>query len=107
MDERRQRKQWTGAEIAHLLRRLLVDKEEMSQGCEELGCHPSQVYRWQKDLFDRGAELFERRRPQANGQGRTAQAQVAALEAQVRRKDAVLAELMEEHVRLKKTFGGA
>ena len=107
MDERRQRRQWTGAKIAVVLRRVLVDKEEISRVCEELGCHPSQVYRWQKELFERGGELFERRRPQANGQARAAQEQVAELEAQLRRKDAVLEELMEEHVRLKKTFGGA
>lgn len=107
MDERQQRKHWSGTEIAGVLRRVLVGKEEISRVCEEVGCCPSQVYRWQRELFERGAELFERPARKEEGELRAVREQAAALEVTLRRKDAVLAELMEEHVRLKKTLGGA
>ena len=107
MQERQQRKQWTGAEIIAVVKRVAVDGEEISKVCEEVGCCPSQVYRWQKELFERGGELFERRKAKEDSELRAARERAAELESRLRRKDEVLAELMEEHVRLKKTTGGA
>ena|SRR3990172_6008039 len=106
MEEKQQRKRWTGEEIGKVLRRYLVEKEELSRICEEAGCHPSQVYRWQKELFDGVAGVFERRRPKEEAELTEARERAAELEAKLLRKDQVLAELMEEHVRLKKKDGG-
>ena len=102
MGEKRRR--WTGAEIVAVLRRHLVDKVELSTVCEETGCCPSQFYRWQKMFFDGGAAVFDRKPPEAKVD-RDAERRAAELDAQLRRKDAVLAKLMEEHVLLKKVTG--
>ena len=104
MAEKQTRKRWTGEEIVGLLRRYLKDRRELSQVCEEAGCHPSQVLRWEKQFFDGGAKVFDRKRAEAR-QAEAARERVEALEQKVRRKDAVLAELMEEHVALKKKSG--
>jgi len=63
---------------------------------------PTQFYDWQKRFFDNGAAAFERSgKPKQDPQKQ----RVEALEQKLRRKDEVLGELMEEHVKLKKDLG--
>ena len=62
-------------------------------------------YLWQKQFFENGTAAFEN-----NGQRRKADQdakdrKIAALEDKLQRKNEVLAELMEEHVQLKKELG--
>jgi transposase-like protein len=97
------RKHYTAQEKMSILRRHLVDRVPVSDLCDELGLQPTVFYRWQKMLFEKGASAFESR---SNGRPKAAQERkMAALEAKLRRKDEVLAELMEEHVALKKSLG--
>jgi transposase-like protein len=100
------RKRWTGEEIVAVLERVLVKHEELSKVCEEAGCRPSQFYRWQKEFFLGGHKVFNRNAAE-EARAKEAQEKVTLLEAKVQRKDQVLAELMEEHVALKKTAGAA
>jgi len=96
------RKRFTSEEKVRILRRHLVEKVPVSQVCQEDGIQPTQFYRWQQTLFENGAAAFERT------DGRKASAQegrISFLESRIQRKDEVLAELMEEHVALKKSLG--
>lgn len=98
----KQRKHWTAADKVKLLRRHLVEKVPVSQVCEEAGIQPTQFYRWQQIFFENGASAFERAaRPETSAQSQ----RIAFLESKIQRKDEVLAELMEEHVALKKSLG--
>lgn len=104
---REQRKQITGAEKLAILRRYLVDKVPISQLCDEHGLQPSQVYYWQKQLFEQGALIFERGKNERRAR-RTEDAkdqQIAQLQQKLAKKNEVVAELMEEHVQLKKELG--
>ena len=51
-----------------ILKRYLVEKTPISDLCDEYGIQPSQVYQWQKVLFENGAAAFER----SGRRGRTA-----------------------------------
>jgi transposase-like protein len=96
------RKRFSAEEKAKVLRRHLVDKVPVSELCEEHGIQPTVFYRWQKQLFEGAATLFERQSPKKD---RRTEAKVQALEAKIRKKDEVLGELLEEHVALKKSLG--
>lgn len=98
----RKRKRLTAEAKVRVLRRHLVDKVPVSDLCEEYGIQPTVFYRWQKQLFEGAADLFERQSPRKD---RKSEAKVQALESKIRKKDEVLAELMEEHVALKKSLG--
>lgn len=98
----RNRKRFGAEEKAKVLRRHLVDKVPVSELCEEYGIAPTVFYRWQKQLFEGAASLFERQSPRKD---RREAERVQALESKIRKKDEVLAELMEEHVALKKSLG--
>lgn len=99
----KQRRHFTSEEKVKALRRHLVEKVPISDLCEELGVQPTQFYRWQQTFFENGPLTFER----SGGRSKTSsEAQrIAFLESKIRRKDEVLAELMEEHVALKKSLG--
>jgi transposase-like protein len=100
------RRQWSGEEILKVLKRYLVERVELSGVCEEFGVHPSQVYRWQAQMFSEGAAVFERRRTKREKKAdKKAEQRAARLEAKLQSKNEVLSELMEEHVKLKKSLG--
>lgn len=102
------RRQWAGQgdAILRILKRHLVDREDVSKICAEEKIQPSQVYRWQAQLFTDGAAVFERK----NGSGERrerieALSKIASLEQKLQKKNEVLSELLEEHVSLKKELG--
>jgi transposase len=98
----KQRKHLTAADKVKVLRRHLVEKIPVSQVCEEAGIQPTQFYKWQQIFFENGAAAFDRPgRPQSSAH----EQRIAFLESKIQRKDEVLAELMEEHVALKKSLG--
>jgi transposase len=105
MGDSRKKKRWKPEEIVAILKRVLMDRAEVSKVCEEAGCCPSQVYRWQKEFFDQGAGVFQRSNGSDDKRVRQLAAKAEALEAKLRRKDEVLSELMEEHLRTKKALG--
>ena len=85
------------------LQRHAMEKVPVSQICQELNVQPSAFYIWQRELYMRGASLFDTK-PGPHKSDRS-QEKVTALEARLVKKDEVIAELLEEHVALKKTLG--
>ena len=101
------RKQLTPEQKVSVVRRHLLEKVPVSDLCDELGIHPTQYYNWQKLLFENGTLAFERRTNQANKrrQEDAATKKIAQLETKLQKKNEVVAELLEEHVQLKKELG--
>lgn len=98
------RKHFTAAEKVAILRRHLLEQVPVSDLCDEYGVHPTVFYRWQKQLFENGATAFEYR---PKGAKDATSKKLAALEEKLVRKNEVLSELMEEHIKLKKALGDA
>jgi transposase len=99
---KKERKHYTSEEKVSILRRHLVDKEPISKLYNELGLQPTVFYRWQKEFFENGACGFEQKaRPNHSAE----QERIAYLEKKIQTKDEVLAELMGEHVALKREIG--
>ncbi|MGE0407434.1 MAG: transposase [Candidatus Korobacteraceae bacterium] len=99
---RKQRKHYTAEEKVAILRRHLLEQEPVSKLCDEFGLQPTVFYRWQKEFFENGAAAFQSR---ARGNGPAEQERIEYLEKKIQRKDEVLAELMGEHIALKKSLG--
>ena len=99
---RKERKHYTPEEKGAILRRHLLDKVPVSDLCDELGLQPTVFYRWQKDFFENGAAAFSgKSRPDHQAE----QQRIEFLEKKIQTKDEVLAELMAEHIALKKSLG--
>ena len=88
------------------LRRRPLDKVPVSDLFEELSLKSTVFYRWQKELFENGAVAFQsQERP--HRQVEEKQKRIEFLEKKVQTKDEVLAELMAEHIALKKVLGNS
>ncbi len=99
----RSRRRISGAEKAAKVRRHLIDKVPVSDLCDGLGLQPTQIYTWQKQLFENGEAAFDR--PSRKTKQESAKDQkIAGLEAKLQKKNEVVAELLEEHVQLKKVL---
>ena len=99
------RKHYSSQEKVAILRRHLVDDVPVSDLCDHYQIHPTLFYQRQKIFFEHGAAAFDqagkRHRAQADAKDR----KIAQLQEKLARKNEVFAELMEEHVQLKKQLG--
>jgi transposase-like protein len=99
---RKPRKNYTPVEKVALLRRHLIDHVPVSDLCDEHRLSPTLFYAWQKLFFENGSVAFERKNAAPENQHlRT----ISALRDKLQRKNEVVAELMEEHIKLKKDLG--
>lgn len=98
----RKRKNYTPEEKVAILRRHLLEKVPVSDLCDELGLNPNVFYGWQKQLFENGGTAFQKTRGR---QADRRDEKIEKLEAKLAQKNEVLAELMQEHVQLKKELG--
>ncbi|MFQ5918047.1 MAG: transposase [Candidatus Binatia bacterium] len=97
------RRQFKPQEKVRILRLHLLEQKPISDICDEYGLNPTVFYRWQKQFFEHGAAAFERNK---NGSAdRKLEKQNAWLKAKLAYKDQVIAEIVADHVRLKKELG--
>jgi len=86
------------------LKRHLLEGTPVSEICDELGIKPTVFYSWQKLLFENAHLAFDNGRKSKVAED-AKEKKIEQLEAKVQRKNEVLAELMEEHTKLKKDLG--
>ena len=98
------RKHLQGNEKIKLLKKHFIDKQPISEVCEAAKIPPGSFYLWQRELFDRGAAIFDFGR-RGSKKADAAERKIAALEAKLAQKNEVIAELMQETLKLKKANG--
>ena len=100
------RKRFTAEEKVRLLRLHLLEKQPISDICDQHGLNPNVFYRWQKQFFENGATAFDQA---GNGrkdrQSKRLGEKISQLQAKLSHKDEVIAEIMASHVALKKSLG--
>jgi transposase-like protein len=85
-----------------ILRLHLLENKPVSEVCEEHQITPTQFYQWQKIFFDNGATAFGKPGPKATN---SLEQKITKLEEKLKRKDEVIAEIMADHICLKKELG--
>ena len=88
----KQRRRFSGEEKVSAVKRHLVDNIPVSDLCDELGLLPTQFYQWQKQLFEQGVAAFDK----SGGNSNVSAGRIAALEGVLARRNAALAELVEQ-----------
>lgn len=100
---REPRRKFTPEQKASILREHLLDKTPVSDLCDKHGIRPTVFYRWQREMFENAPRLFEHKN---KGRKKPAlERKIAALESKISHKDAVIAEIMGDHIALKKALG--
>ena len=99
------RRHFTPDQKAQIVRRHLSGKEPVSNLADEFGLQPSQIHTWVKLVLDQAEKAFQ------PGPGRPPRIEqvkdkkIEHLQAKLVQKNEVIAELMDEHVQLKRTWG--
>ena len=101
----KQRRSFGDTEKMGILREHLLDRVPVSKLCDKYDIQPTQLYQWQKKLFEEGGMVFRQPRGKSSRQRSAEATRIEKLEAKVQEKNEVLAELMGEHVALKKSLG--
>ena len=99
---RKKRRHFSGAEKVEILKRHFVGGETVSAICEGLKLQPTVFYDWQRKFFENGAKAFDQ---ESRRDERKLEERNRALEARLQNRDEVIAELMAEHLALKKSLG--
>jgi transposase-like protein len=108
---RKTRRKFSPLQKAEVVRRHLADKVPVSNLADELGLQPSRIHSWVQHALSRVEESFAPGKKGGRGPDEKDQkianleAKVAKQELQLAKKNEVVAELMQEHVQLKKEFG--
>jgi transposase len=100
---KRQPRRYSPEEKAKILRLHLLEQVPISEICEKHGIHPTMFYQWQKALFENAAAALDGRQGVRSASRQTEA--IEAMEGKLKRKDEVLAVVVEEMVRLKKELG--
>lgn len=100
----RKRRHFTAQQKAEIVRRHLAGKEAVSDLADEFGVQPSQIHNWINQVLSQAERAFDR--PSGNRRLEEAKdRKIAFLEGKLANKNEVIAELMQEHVQLKKELG--
>jgi transposase-like protein len=104
MKEKQKRQASSAEKKVEIVRRHLIDKVPVSNLCDEYKIIPNLYYRWQSSFFENGALAFQTPK-EADRQQQAYQRQIDVLEKKLGIKNEVMAELMAEHLQLKKNLG--
>ena len=100
------RRKFSAQQKVQILRQHLVEKVPISGVCDQNGIQPTQFYQWQKVFFENGAAAFEKSSDKRNGiLNNKLEQKLSRLESKLANKDEVIAEIMADHIRLKKNLG--
>jgi len=104
---KKSRRRFTPDQKAAIVRRHLVDKVPISDLCDEYKIQPSMLYTWQKAVIENASRAFDGAAEQKGASSREAELarRIEQLEAKLAKKDAIIAEISEEYVTLKKELG--
>jgi len=84
----RSRRTFTAQEKAAAVKRYLVDKIPVSDLCDQLGLQPTQIYAWQKQLFENAEAAFVTPGRKSK-QGDAKDKKIQSLEAKIQVKNEV------------------
>lgn len=94
------RKRYSAETKVSILREHLEQNTSVADICEKYRIHPNQFYRWKKEFFENAVEIFSHKK--RNNQKDT---QVANLEKTLKERNEIIAELLQENLKLKKLSG--
>ena len=97
------RKKHTAEAKVKILREHLENQVSISELSERYGIHPNLLHKWKKELFEGALEIFNKKHKKEKRQQGY---KTKALEEKLKKKDSLIAEIIEENIHLKKNING-
>ena len=96
-----ERQRYSSEKKVSILREHFEKNIPVADICEKYRIHPNQIYKWKKVLFEGAVETFSLKKKNT----RKEQDRQNKLEARLKDRNEVIAELLEENLKLKKEDG--
>jgi transposase len=94
------RKRYSPENKVSILREHLEKNISVADICEKHRLHPNQLYRWKKELFENASEIFSSKRSKKKDN-----IKFVKLKNIIKERNEVIAELLQENLKLKKLSG--
>lgn len=94
------RQRLTAEAKVSILKEHLENHISVADICEKYRIHPNQFYQWKKTFFENAVELFTKKKSKNQSDRDRAQ-----FEETLRERNEVIAELLQENLKLKKLSG--
>ena len=94
------RKRFSSEQKVAILREHIEKNISIPDICEKYRIHPNMMYRWKKELFEGAIETFSQKRVRKSEKNKAVK-----LEERLKNRNEVIAELLEENLKLKKFNG--
>lgn len=97
------KKRFTNSQKVEILREHLENNKSVSELAEQYEIQPSQIYQWKKQLFEGALETFSgshKKRKKKESK------ETQRLKEKLREKESIIAEIVEDNIRLKKNLNG-
>ena len=97
------KKRFTNSQKVEILREHLENNKTVSELAEHYEIQPSQIYQWKKQLFEGALETFSgshKKRKKKESK------ETQRLKEKLREKESIIAEIVEDNIRLKKNLNG-
>lgn len=94
----------TGVQKARILRDVYKEQVPISQAAEQNQVAPQDIYRWEKKLFEAAPEILTSKAGRPRNETLLIK-KIEELEAKLKKKDEVIAEIVAENLTIKKSLG--
>ena len=94
------RRRYSPAQKVKIIREHLEKNISVPDICEKYRIHPNQFYRWKKELFERAVEIFAQKQGKKHTKDK-----ITKLEERLKDRNEVIAELLQENIKLKNESG--
>ena len=98
--EKQKRRRLSAEDKVKILSEILLKGRGLSELADEYKIHPNKILEWRKVLFESATGIFEQKRPDITEKAQ--QRKIDALEKTLADKDAVIADIAQENLALKK-----
>ena len=99
-DRLMKQRRYSPAKKVNIIREHLEKNISVPDICEKFSIHPNQFYRWKKELFEGAVETFKHKKI-----NKFRKDKVSKLEKRLKDRNEVIAELLQENIKLKNESG--
>ncbi len=100
------KKRYTSEEKTMILRELLENQIAVSELAEKYKLHPNAIYKWKKQMFEAAPANLSKVSRNIDKLQQSAEKEIAELKALLSKREALIAELVEDNINLKKNING-
>ena len=100
------KKRYTSEEKTMILREHFEQHISISDVADKYGVHPNAIYKWKKQMYESTPQSLTKNHKKSDKSLIKSERRIAELEALLTQRETLIAELVDDNIRLKKKTSG-